>query len=439
MCALSTNTMRRNGARRLVIATAVALLCLAFTASAYANFGPHTPDNDLTGDTCATCHRIHSSFSSATFIGGNGGEYSGLLVGSAGTVTEFCVTCHGPDAPGAATNVVDGVYESSSSEYTSSTPGAPLNAGGFGKTPDAYAWNESAVVNPVDSTSRHDLDTGPLPLWSAASELPTMESMSCTSCHDPHPTSNYRMLKGRVNGKTVGGYLGASNDQPNAFVFSTETGFPTPGSDPGNPDGGFLKGSQGASQVADYRPNYTDGTSLLNVTAESANKSISSWCASCHAGYRQTSPDTTVSANFGIYEANPITGGQVGGLDRHFHPVDVTLENGFGADRTLPATVTPDGDWVPLESANADGSGPFYKDYMGCLTCHKAHGSSTVMSGWAASHLETDTVGSWVPMQDTTPGVAPDKQVAGGSPTVGSSALLRTNNRGVCERCHGGN
>jgi hypothetical protein len=245
------------------------------------------------------------------------------------------------------------------------------------------------------------------------------------------------MLRGVVNSMTVGGYTGANDASPNAFVFSTETGYPIPGADASNTAGGFLRGAAGQAQVDAYRPNYTGDSQLLNITSQSANKSLSVWCSSCHTGYRQTSAATTVTTNFGIYEANPLTGGQVGALQRHFHPVDVTLEKGYGPNRSLPATVGSYPHWVPLEKAPS-GSAQYWKNYIGCMTCHRAHGTSTVMSGWSASHLETNTLGYWTPVQDATPGVSPDKQVAGGSPAVGSSALLRTNNRGICERCHGG-
>jgi len=423
--------------KALVVLLLLGCLFFAGAPTASANFGPHAPEADLDSTTCAMCHRAHTSFSSATWSDAGGNEHAALLAGSATTVTDFCLVCHGDGAPGAATNVITGIFEGASSFPTSSTPDAPLNAGGFGEMPDPYAWTASASIDIVPTTSRHDLDTGPLPLWAEGTSLETMPAMTCTSCHDPHPTSNYRMLKGSVNGATVGGYTGAQNDVPNAFVFSTETSFPIPGVDPSNPDGGFLKGPEGAAQVQAYRPNYTGGTPLLNITATEANKSVSVWCASCHKGYRQTSAAATVTANFGIYEANPVTGDQVGTMERHFHPVDQTMADGYGPTKTLPATITADQNWVPLEQAQSGGAG-FQDNYMGCMTCHRAHGSSTVMTGWAASHLETNTLGLWTPVQDGVPGVNPAKQVPGGSPTAGSSALLRTNNRGVCERCHGG-
>jgi len=426
----------RNNTRVALLATAIfAVLLTASPASA--NFGPHAPGGALDGGTCAMCHRTHTSFSSATWVDSASTQHSALLVGSSTSVSEFCLVCHGDTSPGAATNVISGIFEGASSYVTSSTPFAPLNAGGFGEMPDPYAWEASAAIDVVPSTSRHDLDTGPLPLWGSGTTLATMDSLSCISCHDPHPTSNYRMLRANVGTQTVGGYSGVDGTDPNAFVFSTETGFPIPGVDASNVAGGFLKGQAGVDQVSAYRPDYTSGTPLLNVTSTSANKSISVWCAACHTGYRQTSALATVTSNFGIYEANPVTGEEVGALDRHFHPVDVTLENGYGPSRSLPATVGSDQHWIPLERAQG-GSGPYYKNYLGCMTCHRAHGTSTQMNGWASSHLETNTLGYWTPVQDGVPGVTPDKQVAGGSPAVGSSALIRTNNRGICERCHGG-
>ncbi|MEI8083779.1 MAG: hypothetical protein WCI74_18225 [Actinomycetes bacterium] len=423
----------------LAAATGIAC-CLVFgtAPAARANFGPHRPGTAPDTDTCAMCHRAHTSFSTVGWTDTLGNDHaSALLVSSAPNSTDYCLVCHGNDAPGAATNVMSGIYEGGSSYVTSSTPGAPLNSGGFSVMPDPYSWNASGTVNVVPTTSGHDLDVGPLPLWGAGTTLASMPSLTCVNCHDPHPTSNYRMLRATIGTSTVGGYKGLDGDVPNAFVFSTETGYPIPSVDASNPAGGFLKGEAGNAQVDAYRPNYTGGTPLLSVIASDTGKSVSVWCSACHTGYRERSALTTVVVNYGIYEANPLTGAQVGALGRHFHPSDVTLANGYGPTRTLPATVQADPKWIPLEKAANSGS-DYWKNYLGCLTCHRAHGSSAIMTGWAASHLETNTAGAWVPVQDTTPGITPDKQVAGGSPAVGSSALLRTNGRGVCERCHGG-
>ncbi len=439
MAAMSRHSDSFVHVRRLAVATLLfGMLMFAAPRLASANFGNHAPTVVQDTDSCAMCHRTHTSLSSATWLDRTGVERaSALLVGTDATVTEYCLVCHGNGAPGAATNVIDGIFEYGSLYETSSTPGAPLNAGGFTRMPDPYAWESNATINLVPTTSRHDLDTGPLPLWGAGERLASISRVGCTSCHDVHGTSNYRMLKGSINSTVVGGYTGPNDETPNAYVFSTETGFPVPGVDPDNPDGGFLRGGAGAAQVSAYRPNYTGGSPILNVTSTYPDKSLSVWCSSCHTRYRETSSVNTVVVDFGIYEVNPSTGESVGPLARHFHPTDRTLEAGYGPDRSMAATVLADQYWVPLEEAQG-GTGEFWKNYIGCLTCHRAHGTSTEMTGWAASHLETNTLGYWAPVQDGVPGISPAKQVPGGSPAVGASALIRTNNRGVCERCHGG-
>jgi hypothetical protein len=415
--------------------TACVLVTLVSSATAYANFGPHAPATSTDTDSCAACHRSHTSMSSVGWSDALGTQHaSALLVGSATSMTEFCNACHGNGAPGASTNVQAGIFDAGPSSATSSTFNAPLNAGGFEQMPNPYVWESSATVVYKAATSAHNMEAGAQPLWGAGNSLATSPNLSCTSCHDAHWTSNYRLLKASVNTTIVGGYA-ADGQTSNAFVFSAETGFPIPGVDPSNTAGGFLKRAAGAAQVAAYRPDYTGGTKLLNVTATTPNKSMSVWCASCHRGYRQISAATSVSADYGIYEVNTSTAVPVGTRVRHLHPVDQTLAAGWGVGRSLQDTVVSDPFWLPLE-ANGSGSSAFYQDYIGCLTCHRAHGSSADMTGWAAASLTTNTAGTWVPVMDGVPGVNPAKQVAGGSTAVGSSALLRANNRGVCERCH---
>jgi len=59
---------------------------------------------------------------------------------------------------------------------------------------------------------------------------------------------------------------------------------------------------------------------------------------------------------------------------------------------------------LPLQDPTGDG--PSADDQLFCLTCHRAHGTNTSMTGLAT--------------------VAP----------TNDSALLRIDNRGVCEECH---
>ena len=305
--------------KRISIVLALTLaLCLAFVGSAYANFGPHGGYVDDT-DSCAGCHRAHTSFSTVGWTDSLGTPHeSALLVGSATTMTEFCDACHGDAAPGASTNVASGVFDSGPSAASNVTvPGAsgtvpgdggsvqtayqtdsvfnaPLNGGGFTRMPDPYAWQTSTTIAYKASSSAHKMDvTGPL--WGAGLSPVNFGggvAMTCTDCHDPHGTSNYRLLKAQVNGVTVGGYE-ADGLTPTAFVFSNEEGYPVPTyvANPGGgvqvgslPNGGWLKHEDGAAQMALYRPNYTDttGTPLLHTETLPQTKSVSVWCSACH-------------------------------------------------------------------------------------------------------------------------------------------------------------
>jgi len=461
--------------KRISIILALSLaLCLAFVGSAYANFGPHGGYVDDT-DSCAGCHRAHSSFSTVGWTDAVGNDHaSALLVGSAATMTEFCNACHGDMAPGASTNVSSGIFDSGPSASstgsvgtTGSTTGsdggavvsayktasvfnAPLNGGGFDRMPDPYAWQTSTTVVYADSTSAHKMDvTGPL--WGTGGSTGTLDetTLNCTSCHDPHGSANYRLLKGTVNGVTVGGYTGAGGLVPNPWVYSNEIGYPVPSTitnaplsikDAGLPDGGWLKHEDGAAQMALYRPNYTDtsGTVILHTESTSSTstdyRSLSTWCAACHTDYNQVNANDATFYNYGDFlPADGFTPAvaKVGAKNYHRHATNVTMSVGL---TTLAEQVVSAPAWVPLE--NSGTSAVWSAGFMGCLTCHRAHGSSVEMTGWAAAHLSTNTAGIYIPVRDTIPGVDPDKGVYNGLINQGTSSLLRADNRGVCERCH---
>ncbi len=82
--------------KRISILFLMVLACsLVFAGAAFANFGPHGGYVDDT-DSCAGCHRAHTSFSTVGWTDQLGTEHgSALLVGSATTMTEFCNACHG--------------------------------------------------------------------------------------------------------------------------------------------------------------------------------------------------------------------------------------------------------------------------------------------------------------------------------------------------------
>lgn len=413
--------------RALLITVLAIAFLVAFTGTAFANFGPHGGYSQDT-DACAGCHRAHTSFSSVTWEDQAGNDHSALLISSASNMEEFCYACHGDAAPGASTNVASGVFDSGPSGAdgvlaggaifyeTNSSFNATLNGGGFEQT------------GMVASTSMHNMSSGGAidPLWGAGNS-PTSVTMSCTSCHDPHGSSNYRLLKETVNGNVVGGYDAGGNPQP--FVVSSEENYPV---------GGWLKHEAGAVQMTAYKPNYTSAEYkfLQPDPSYSAgkNRSMTTWCAACHEAYVVKGNVNTGSApyDYGAGEAAANNGALLGARARHRHPVDISLAAGVGPTRALAQEVIVS-DILPLDDGPDAGDvrGEWdTDDYIGCLTCHRAHGTDKTMEGWANARLINNptAVVTWT-VEATT--VAP----VGVNPNF-TSALLRADNRGVCERCH---
>lgn len=409
----------------LVLALA-ALIALALPATAMANFaihGNYVADTDA----CAGCHRAHTSYSSVTWTDNNDVEQSALLIGDAAQLWEFCYACHDATSQGADTNVEDGVYEGDLYGET----GATLNGGGFGN-PDLPTgdWTSTHMVNGASwgayGGGDFPNDEGTLDyLWGQGdSNFPfpgatAPIAMDCGTCHDPHGSPNYRLLKSQVDGEYVGGYVGAGST-PDGFVSSVETGWPVNGFELHQDYPGYVPNYT----TAYYAKGYDQQTATLANPATGINalKGMSGWCAGCHDHY--------ISAE-STYNAGDVVPG--GLMLRHRHPMNVELDNYEGPDRdnmmavvaSLPANGLPVANDIDEQSVrDANNFAPAEAtDWIECLTCHRAHGTKATMEGYASEDgMESVVDSTGVPS----------------NPYVGSevSALLRLNNRGVCEGCH---
>ncbi|MDZ4063391.1 MAG: cytochrome c3 family protein, partial [Coriobacteriia bacterium] len=235
----------------------------------------------------------------------------------------------------------------------------------------------------------------------------TLAEFTCTSCHDPHGSSNYRLLKDTLPGGAVGGYTLAG--LPDPYVISSEAGYPANGWEKHvNPNtGGY---------VPDYTtPRYRNNGNMA--------ENISGWCAGCHEKYTESGTmydyDKYMAAGTTELPATTIY---------YRHPVNRVVADITSSSLAVEPTRS---DFLPLEvdQAAAAESDWALGDMIGCLTCHRAHGTNVFMSGWSESSLsfETGREPEWsVALDDGSGGTNPNK----------SSALLRLDNRGVCERCH---
>lgn len=391
--------MRRHGSIVVVAALVALALVPGLALANFAVHGSYTMDTDA----CAGCHRAHTAASSITWTKSDNTQGSALLLSTASELYEFCYTCHDAVGLGADTNVEEGVYEGT--DY--GTQFAPLNSGGFEATLfSAQHMYTGASWFAYGGATTYDL------LGNLSDTAAPQIKMTCGSCHDVHGSSNYRLLKDVVNGRTVGGYDGSVdpvNPTPQPWVISAEVNYPTMG---------WLLHEPGASQVSTYMPSYTTPMYAKPPGSDPA-KGISGWCAACHVQYIYDVGAFDASATVPGYSATAAydSNDGFGAVVRHRHPVNVPLSNYLGP-RSLIVTAQV----LPLaHDGNADVGTNSLTDWIDCMTCHVAHGSSVEMTGYA----------------DVADATNPEPNSGnGGVPPADDNALLRLDSRGVCEQCH---
>jgi predicted CXXCH cytochrome family protein len=243
----------------MAVVASTALAATAFlaagTPTALADAGPHVASgSDATPDKCASCHRIHT--------GQN--EY---LLKEAGTMEDFCYSCHGTGGPGSDLSVQEGKYYGfgSGPPYGGKVTYGALRGGGFDTalidtddpTPDFIGTLTAGEV----TQSWHTIDgTVAGTLWgNGALGTPgagPSYTLDCASCHDPHGNGQYRILRPIPTGS--GAAATNVTDQPN----------------PKN-----------------YR-----AVNYLYMGTDVSLTQISAWCATCHTRYLAASTTTTGDA-----------------------------------------------------------------------------------------------------------------------------------------------
>ena len=253
-------------------------------------------------------------------------------------------------------NVDDGFYLSSRDD----APGGADGNVGAANTPDNAPLLGGGFVNfgGTAVTSIHDADGTTAASWGngvnrgLTADL-TAGNLSCASCHDPHGSPNYRIVRETVNGVAV-----------NAALVD-----------------------EGAAKDYDSEQ-WGAGTSTI--------------CAACHGAYHVT------AAGAGSDPGMVASGG-------YTHRIDVPWNGDAGTDPVIgmgtanPETVGLGGFTLPLAETGTN-------DLLVCMTCHMPHGTAAAMTGFADGAF--DPTGPQGPIPS------------------GDSALLRLDNRGVCEVCH---
>ena len=288
------------------------------------------------------------------------------------TVSELCLSCH--DGSGANTNVWDGLYEPN---------GTPLNRGGLRNL-------KGSTV-----TCSHSYDGSQYPAWGA--DTPWQGQTGCLGCHSHASGLRWPGIPEFFPGvgSQPGQVPGAGNVQMALTCVRCH--------DPHGARSYRLLNNRVMADVVEYQdptlPSYiqviSNETGGLNpdqpgylplYTEKRYRDGITSWCASGHYLYQQTQSQPGVP-----FDAADGSGAQI----RYRHAMGLT-------PATTGLTTT-----LPLQQPAGYSATPQPTDKVACLTCHYAHGSNPQMIGYAAN-------------------VAP----------ANDSALLRLDNRGVCEDCH---
>lgn len=367
--------------------------------------------------TCQVCHRTHL------------GEAPRLM--RAESATALCLTCH--DGSGSKYDVLDGQIRGSDGVSGTADGTVESPAGAFGQA--------GAVYDPQSPT--HTRITAQHSIGAAVSNAPGSGGsysgeLGCISCHNPHGTSNYRILK-RVNnrflvtvpalattvnpatGEEQTAYFGSYNPAASGTVVSSTAGDTNNDATvtldanaqaaDGVYAGSFIRVTRGTDTYVGYVLEYrADRTAKVRVIGGSTwpamdstfsytilpdpNASITTLCQSCHTSF-------ALSRSGAEKSGTTNDGGAPGGDTHRFrHAVGIRVYQGRRADpgpfgypgyAIKPDALHPydystnSGDrfpWVVVTenqdrtpAAWADSSSTANSNRVVCVSCHVVHGT----------------------------------------------------------------
>lgn len=318
--------------KKFTILTAIVIaLAIVWVGTASANGGPHG-GYAATTDACAGCHRTHTAPAAQLLID---------------TDPALCLTCHGAGAAGASTDVQGGLFDNSYAPSAGTgTLNAPLKGGGFTN------WKHELQAAFGATTSTHNPTaafgtanaTG---AWGNGAALRGVRGAAvaggfrCSACHDPHGSTNYRIIRTTVNGAPVN-------------VKAT----------------GNVADEAGKSYTTDVTDRHGTG--------------ISAFCAACHSQYHKVANNQGSTVDGGTYT----------------HRIDMAYNDAPYAALASPEAVGMGGYHLPVADNNGDAvveAG----DTVTCLTCHVSHGTSAAMANWAAGAYDPPGAVGAIPSGDS--------------------------------------
>ncbi|SYZ72631.1 conserved exported hypothetical protein [Candidatus Zixiibacteriota bacterium] len=271
---------------------------------------------------CAGCHTMHNSQNNA-LVDPNSPNGNPWLLKDA-TPSDVCLSCHavthGNEFTGTPLNPPAQTAAGSFIFLTATN----LNEGRSGSYP-GYAAGHSIVAPGYALAADGAVLSAP---GGGAGAFPSA-SLGCSSCHDPHGNMNFRMLYG----------IGAIQD--GLFTFTN------------------------AAPIAEG-VSYNDTVS--NTIHTAYHSGMSAWCGNCHGDFHNNNTKL-------IHPSGRALGGTIAGIYNRY--------NGTG-DQNGAVQATSFLELVPFEDAamtTTSTTGPTASSQVMCLTCHRAHATSSPDAG----------------------------------------------------------
>ncbi len=277
---------------------------------------------------CSGCHTMHNS-QDGNLVDPNSPNGNGYLLIDQ-TASDVCLSCHA----------------TSRGAVWGSNPASPPNQKGAGN----FAWLTVANINDgrsgVDSTgyipgykSGHSIiapskNSGVDPVNAVApgGDYPS-SAMSCTSCHDPHGRQTFRMLYGT-------GHVTAGNYD---FV---------------NP-----------APTCEQGPSFSSSSAVEANNLHTAYQGgMSAWCANCHGNFHDN--DQQMRHPSGV-----AMGADIAQIYNQYNGTE-DQTGGNEATAYIPQVAFEDAAMTPTST-----NGPNYLSQVSCITCHRAHATSSPDAG----------------------------------------------------------
>ena len=166
-------------------------------------------------------------------------------------------------------------------------------------------------------------------------------------------------------------------------------------------------GLEGGSPADKYTQEYYGSAGSGGAPTTAGQGSLASLCGACHTAY----PSDGASVGF-----------TAGGVTHYRHKTEMPYTDWTNPETGTQVTNHPETNpltgFPALRLASNTGES---NTIVTCLTCHRVHGSTSTMSGYAL-------------MQQF--GGLGDNDLTPSQTLTSSSTLLFTDNRGMCQACH---